>query len=42
MTFRAGSRSPLRRAADLLPGERIETRLFAGQVSSRIEEVVEG
>lgn len=42
MTFRAGSRSPLRRAADLLPGERIETRLFAGQVSSRIEEVIEG
>ena len=42
MTFRAGSRSPLRRAAGLLPGERIETRLFAGQVSSRIEEVAEG
>jgi len=39
LTFSAGSKSPLREAASMAPGEQIETHLAAGRLLSRVEEV---
>ena len=42
ITFPLGERIPLRDAASLSPGERIETRLLRGQILSKVEEVTTG
>lgn len=39
LTFAAGSATPLRDARDVSPGDEIETRLAAGRMTSRVEEV---
>jgi len=39
LTFAAGSSRPLRDASEVSPGDGIETRLAAGRMTSRVEEV---